>query len=75
MPTRISMYKDFEVSDRVKVRVKDLKLRDFFQHMGTIYRVTDVSNRNLFFMEICQHSYPHKFGRNSQQFVYKVLLS
>ena len=74
MCTRIRRFRDYAVTDRVKVRAHELNALDFFQHMGTIYRVTQVSDTRIHYMELTEYTYSYGFGKKSQQFVYKILL-
>lgn len=72
--TRIRRYKDYNVTDRVKIRANELEENDFFEHMGTIYKVINIENGRIHYMEIKEYSIGYGFGRKSNQFVNKVLL-
>lgn len=75
MSTRIRMYRDYFITDKAKIRVHDLVLNDFFEHMGTIYRVTQITDSRIHYKELCEYTYEYGFGRKSKQFVYKTLVN
>lgn len=75
MCLRIRRFKDYSVTDRVKARVFNLESKDFFEHMGTLYRVTQITKQRIYYKELCEYTYEYGFGRNSKQFVYKVLVN
>lgn len=72
--SRIRRYKDYNVTDFVKIRVCDLAEHDYFEHMGTIYKVKKIERCKITYMGIKEYSIRHHFGAKSKQFVNKVLL-